>query len=116
MVTIIVLAILIGCIPGAIAQSKGHSFILWWLFGTLLFILALPCALMLSDQRPSQQPPPVVISQSAASAAEEIERFAALRDKGLITADEYEAKRAQLLALPAPALTPAAADAAHFLG
>jgi RNA polymerase subunit RPABC4/transcription elongation factor Spt4 len=44
---ILVLAVLIGCIPGAIAQSKGHSFVLWWIFGAALFIVALPMSLML---------------------------------------------------------------------
>ena len=45
---VIILAAIFGLIPGAIAQSKGHSFLLWWIFGTLLWIVAMPCALMLS--------------------------------------------------------------------
>jgi hypothetical protein len=44
---IIVLCAVIGCIPGAIAQSKGHSFLGWWIYGALLFIVALPHSLML---------------------------------------------------------------------
>ncbi len=48
---IVIICVVIGLIPAAIAQGKGHSFVLWWLFGMLLFIVALPCALML---RPSQ--------------------------------------------------------------
>jgi hypothetical protein len=44
---ILVLAVLIGCIPGAIAQRKGHSFVTWWIFGAALFIVALPMSLML---------------------------------------------------------------------
>ncbi len=44
---VLVIAVVIGLIPAAIAQSKGHSFILWWLFGAALFIVALPCALLL---------------------------------------------------------------------
>nr|WP_249213514.1 zinc ribbon domain-containing protein [Tatumella sp. JGM118] len=31
----------IGCIPAAIASSKGRSFGLWWIYGALLFIVAL---------------------------------------------------------------------------
>jgi hypothetical protein len=46
-VEILILAVLIGLIPGAIASSKGHSFVAWWFFGAALFIVALPCALML---------------------------------------------------------------------
>ncbi len=49
---LIVLAVLIGLILAAIAQSKGHNFMLWWLFGAALFIVALPCALIIGrDQR-----------------------------------------------------------------
>jgi hypothetical protein len=33
---------LLGVITGAIAQKKGESFMAWWLFGTFLFIVALP--------------------------------------------------------------------------
>jgi hypothetical protein len=46
---IFVLAVLIGLIPGAIASSKGHNFVVWWVFGAALFIVALPCALMLKQ-------------------------------------------------------------------
>lgn len=38
---------LLGVIPGAIAQKKGDSFVAWWLFGTFLFIVALPLAFLL---------------------------------------------------------------------
>ena len=44
---ILIFAAVIGVIPGAIAQSKGHSFRLWWFFGAALFIAALPAALLL---------------------------------------------------------------------
>jgi hypothetical protein len=46
-------AMLLGVITGAIAQKKGESFLLWWLFGTLLFIIALPMVLLIkgSDRR-----------------------------------------------------------------
>lgn len=33
--------VLIGLIPAFIAQRKGRSFIIWWIYGTLLFIVAL---------------------------------------------------------------------------
>jgi hypothetical protein len=46
-VTILVLAILLGLIPAAIASSKGRSFGAWWLYGALLFIVALPHALIM---------------------------------------------------------------------
>lgn len=39
------IAAVLGLIPAAIARSKGLSFIEWWIFGTLLFIIALPAAI-----------------------------------------------------------------------
>lgn len=46
---ILLIAILIGLLPAAIASSKGESFVLWWIFGAALFIVALPAALLLKD-------------------------------------------------------------------
>lgn len=36
-----IICAIIGCIPAAIAKSKGHSFLGWWIYGALLFIIAL---------------------------------------------------------------------------
>lgn len=49
----ILLAAVLGCIPGAIAQKKGHDFVGWWIYGSLLFVVALPHSLMLKPK--SQQ-------------------------------------------------------------
>lgn len=43
----IVMAILIGIIPAYIAMTKGRSFLLWWLYGAALFIVALPHSLIM---------------------------------------------------------------------
>jgi hypothetical protein len=43
----LILAALLGLIPAAIAKSKGRPFLLWWIFGFLALIIALPCALMM---------------------------------------------------------------------
>lgn len=40
-------AVLIGLLPAFIAQSKGKSFIGWWIYGALLFIVALPHSLIM---------------------------------------------------------------------
>ena len=55
LITGLIVAIIIGIIPGVIAQNKGHSFIEWWLFGALLFIVALPMALMLKQAEDPRQ-------------------------------------------------------------
>lgn len=44
---IFVWAILIGLIPAVIAQGKGRSFVLWWIYGAALFIIALPHSLIM---------------------------------------------------------------------
>jgi hypothetical protein len=49
--TVLVVAALLGLIPASIASRKGGSFVGWWFFGALLFIVALPAALMKKDSR-----------------------------------------------------------------
>jgi hypothetical protein len=42
---ILIVALLLGVIPGMIAHSKGHSFIAWWMYGAALFSgLSVRCA------------------------------------------------------------------------
>jgi hypothetical protein len=49
---VLIIAVLIGLIPAAVARSKGKSFGLWWIYGAALFIIALPHALLMkADQR-----------------------------------------------------------------
>jgi len=48
----LIIAAIIGCIPACIAQSKGRAFLLWWFYGAMLFIIALPHAIfMKADQK-----------------------------------------------------------------
>lgn len=50
--TFLVIVVLIGLLPAMVAASKGRSFVGWWIYGSLLFIVALPHALLLkADQR-----------------------------------------------------------------
>jgi hypothetical protein len=39
----------LGMIPAWIAERKGRSGFTWWLYGTTMFVVALPHALMLED-------------------------------------------------------------------
>jgi RNA polymerase subunit RPABC4/transcription elongation factor Spt4 len=39
--------ILLGLIPASIARHKGHSMVRWWIYGTLLFPVALIHAFLL---------------------------------------------------------------------
>lgn len=43
---LLLLAVLLGLIPATIAQRKGYGFGDYWIFGALLFIVALPVALL----------------------------------------------------------------------
>lgn len=49
--TAFVFALLLGLIPAAIAQARGYSFLAWYVFGVLLFIVALPCALLATPRQ-----------------------------------------------------------------
>jgi hypothetical protein len=49
--TVAVACVVLGLIPAAIMASiqpteKWRAFIAWWVFGALLFVIALPMALM----------------------------------------------------------------------
>lgn len=46
---IIPIAFLLGLIPANIAKNKGKSFGLWWVYGTLLFIVAFIHSLLLKE-------------------------------------------------------------------
>lgn len=52
---IFVFAVLLGLIPAAIASHKGRSFGVWWFYGALLFIIALPMALLLKPKVAAEQ-------------------------------------------------------------
>jgi hypothetical protein len=43
----LLLAVLLGLIPAVIARSKGRSFVLWWIYGAAILIIALPHALLM---------------------------------------------------------------------
>lgn len=45
---ILIYAVLLGLVPAMIASSKGKSFMGWWIYGALLFIIALPHSLIMS--------------------------------------------------------------------
>jgi len=50
MMGILIFAILLGLIPAMIAKSKGRHFVLWWLYGSALFIVALPHSILVRPE------------------------------------------------------------------
>jgi hypothetical protein len=49
--TWMIVAVLLGLLPAYIARGKGENFAGWWLFGALLFVVALPTALLIGPNR-----------------------------------------------------------------
>jgi hypothetical protein len=58
LIEVLELAIIIGLIPATIARNKGKSFMLWWFYGAMLFIVALPHSLLIKpdNQKVEQKP------------------------------------------------------------
>lgn len=40
----------LGLIPAAVASKRGYSFFAWWIYGALLWIVAMPHALLLKPR------------------------------------------------------------------
>jgi hypothetical protein len=52
-VVYIVVWALLAIVPAKIAERKGRSFWTWYVFGLLLWIVAVVAALLVKDERPS---------------------------------------------------------------
>ena len=48
---LVLIVVLIGLIPAAIAKAKGRSFILWWIYGMALWIVAFPHSLIMKTSQ-----------------------------------------------------------------
>jgi hypothetical protein len=46
----VLVSVLLGLIPGAIAHRKGWPFVAWWIYGALLILVALPHAILLNPK------------------------------------------------------------------
>lgn len=96
-------AALLGLIPANIAKEKGYSFGLWWFYGWMLFIVAIIHVQFIPNKnedrngyRPSSIPycPP-----SQTSSADELRQYKELMDQGVITEEEFERKKKQILGI-----------------
>lgn len=47
----LIVVALLGLIPAVIAVKKGRSFVVWWLFGSALLIIALPAAYLVESMQ-----------------------------------------------------------------
>ena len=50
LILVLFFAALLGLIPAFIAKNKGRSFGGWWFFGWMLWIVALPASLVVSNR------------------------------------------------------------------
>lgn len=83
----------LGLIPASIAKGKGYSFGLWWLYGWALFVIALIHVSLIRDKNA----PSTTLAQP--SLADELKNYKELLDAGVLTQDEFDAKKKQLLEL-----------------
>lgn len=99
------LAAALGLIPANIARDKGYDFGLWWLYGTMLFLIAFIHACVLQNKNAqvlNQQNavyPGSTSPVSNESVVEELKKYKELMDEGVITEEEFTAKKEQLLKL-----------------
>ncbi len=89
-------------IPANIAKKKGHSFGLWWFYGWMLFIVAVIHVNFIEDYNaPKSAPvsrnisldPPV----KSTDPVEELKKYKDLLDSGIITEEEFNQKKTQIL-------------------
>lgn len=102
----LIIAAGLAFIPANIAKNKGYSFGLWWFYGWMLFIVAIIHVSCIPDKNAQQilaqsaaQAPYAPILNSERSVADEIKKYKELMDQGVITEEEFQAKKRQLLKL-----------------
>ena len=98
---------LLALIPATIAKNKGYRAGLWWLYGFFLFWIALIHALCLKDLMAQPQKVTVVRTIPAKPAApapsandanvKKLKQYKELLDSGVITQEEFEQKKKELL-------------------
>lgn len=102
-ILILVIDALFALIPANMAEKKGYSFGLWWLYGWGFFLIALIHVSVIDDKNAPQvtapQPAYLPPSNAGISAADELRKYKNLLDNGAITEKEFEAKKKQILGL-----------------
>ena len=98
---VLLIAAGLGFIPATIAKKKGYSFGLWWLYGWMLFIVAIIHVCLIPDKNAPQAPSagPVRRPPPPPGTADEIRKYKELLDSGVLTQEEFEQKKRQLLGL-----------------
>lgn len=101
---VLAIAAVLGLIPANIAKEKGYSFGLWWFYGWMLFIVAIIHVQFIPDKNEANKPgyrsssipycPPTSLS-----ATDEIKQYKELLDQGIISEEEFEKKKKQIMGI-----------------
>lgn len=94
-ILVLVIAAGLGLIPANIARKKGYSFGLWWLYGWMLFLVAIIHVSLIPNKNEAQSG----MASAGAQTADELLKYKDLLDAGAITQAEFDAKKRQLLGL-----------------
>ena len=107
----------LACIPAKIAQRKGYSFGLWWVYGFFLFIIAIIHVSVIDDKKVENtaenqyEPKPTYQGQSITNELkkykeqdeqelinlQKLKTYKELLDSGVITQAEFNKKKSELL-------------------
>ncbi|WP_319412174.1 SHOCT domain-containing protein [uncultured Cohaesibacter sp.] len=89
--------ILFALIPGFVASSRGNSFFLFFLLSILLSpLVGLIIALLVPSKTISNRGIEIT-SHAATNVADEIRKLSDLQKDGIITLDEFERKKSDLI-------------------
>lgn len=100
------IAAFLGLIPASLAQKKGYSFGLWWLYGWALFIVAIVHVSLIPEKkveseniRQMSQETKNIVKSPELKKIDELRQYKELYDEGILTSEEFEMKKRQLLGL-----------------
>ncbi len=113
----VVSLLLLAFVPATIAALKGRSFLLWWIMGVLFFVITLPVSVLIKnkgkkvsapgkeaptrDEKKAPEAPEAKKVKAEGSSAvdiyREIEKLSELKEKGIISEEEFRTKKNQLL-------------------
>ena len=91
--------ITLGIIVGNIAKKKGYGFWGFFILGFVFFFIGLIVSLCLSNKNEQAKTIAEALNYSSNSECDELLKLKKLLDSGVITGEEFDAKKKQLLGL-----------------
>lgn len=95
----LLIKIILGIIVGNIAKKKGYGFWGFFILGFIFFFIGLIVSLCLSNKNEQSKTITDALSSSSNSECDELVKLKKLFDSGVITEEEFEQKKKQLLGL-----------------